>query len=111
MASTHGDTSNGERLLPHVIDDKAKSGYSRPFAMYPRSRDIDQGFQSISYSRISNAINRACWWLESSISKEEKKENYFAYLGPNDLRYVIFLAATMKTGRQVFIPLTLRVFF
>jgi hypothetical protein len=50
---------------------------------------------------LANAVNRASWWLEKTLTSEEEKENAFVYLGPNDLRYLILVLATMKTGRKV----------
>jgi acyl-coenzyme A synthetase/AMP-(fatty) acid ligase len=104
MNIPHDVTTYGKRLLPHIVDQRAKSGYERPYAMYPVSRDPSEGFQNISYARLSNAVNRACWWLESELSQKDEKENSFAYLGPNDLRYAIFVLATIKTGRKVSAP-------
>ncbi|KAK0105234.1 hypothetical protein ONS95_004375 [Cadophora gregata] len=101
MAPTHDITTYTKRLMPHIIDERAKAGYSRPFALYPKSIDPSEGFHSISYARIANAVNRAAWWLDSGLTSQEEKENPFAYFGANDLRYVIFLMAMMKTGRKM----------
>ena len=101
MATTHDITNFGRRLLPHIVDERARSGYERPYALFPRSRDPSEGFQSISYACLANAVNRACWWLDAELSRDDEKEHPFAYLGPNDLRYIIFVIATMKTGRKV----------
>jgi hypothetical protein len=84
--NSHNITSYGKRLLPHIVDERAKAGYERPYAMYPisepqsstpshtintypldiprpstaTSRDASNKFQSISYARLSNAVNRVC---------------------------------------------------
>lgn len=101
MALNPDVTTFGRRLLPHIIDERARVGYDRPYALYPRNKNPNNGFRSISYSQIANAINRAAWWLEGILGNEEEKENSFVYLGPNDLRYVILVVATMKTERKV----------
>ncbi|PVH86351.1 acetyl-CoA synthetase-like protein [Cadophora sp. DSE1049] len=101
MAESHDVTTCTKRLLPHIIDERAKAGYTRPFALYPKSTDTSAGFHSISYARIAGAVNRVSWWLDSELTGQEEKENPFAYFGPNDLRYIIFLMATMKTGRKL----------
>jgi len=101
MARTHDITTYTKRLLPHIIDERAKAGYTRPFALYPKSTDTSAGFHSISYAQVANAVNRLAWWLDSELTSQEEKENPFAYFGAGDLRYVIFLLATMKTGRKV----------
>lgn len=96
----------GERLLPNIVDARAKSGYDRPVAMFPKSPDVAAGFRTITYFHLANAVNRACWWLEETMPGDEEKEATFAYFGPNDLRYLIFLLATMKTSRKVGVLLT-----
>jgi acyl-coenzyme A synthetase/AMP-(fatty) acid ligase len=88
----------GKRLLPHIVDARAKAGYSQPFAMYAKSIDAAEGFRSVSYAQIANAVNRASWWLDTELGE---KEHTFVYFGPNDLRYIIFVLATIKTGRKV----------
>ena len=101
MGPNHDTTTFGKRLLPHIIDERARMGYERPFALFPRSKVTSQGFRTVSYALLANAINRAAWWLDSTITADEEKERPFAYLGPNDLRYVIFVLATLKAGRKV----------
>lgn len=101
MASHPDVTTLGRRLVPHIIDERARIGYEKPYALYPRDRDPTKGFRNISYSQIANAINRASWWLQDILRNEEKKENSFVYLGPNDLRYVILAVAAMKADRKV----------
>jgi acyl-CoA synthetase (AMP-forming)/AMP-acid ligase II len=101
MAFLHDFETSGKRLLPHVVDGRVASGYARPFAMYPRTRDPADGFQSISYARMANAINRVRWWIESELLQPDEKKYPFAYMGTNDLRYIIFLLAIIKTGRKV----------
>jgi acyl-CoA synthetase (AMP-forming)/AMP-acid ligase II len=101
MAPNYDITAYGKRLLPHIVDERARSGYQRPFALYPHSKVLGEGFRAVSYAQLANAVNRAAWWLEAKITRDEEKEKPVAYLGPNDLRYIIFLLATMKTGRKV----------
>jgi acyl-coenzyme A synthetase/AMP-(fatty) acid ligase len=88
----------GKRLLPHIVDVRAKAGYSQAFAMYPKSVNAAEGFRSISYVEIANAVNRVSWWLDAELGE---KEDTFVYFGPNDLRYIILVLATIKTGRKV----------
>lgn len=101
MAPNYDTTTPTKRLLPHIVDERARTGYDRPFALYPRSKVPGNGFREVSYAQLANAVNRAAWWLEVAITRFEEKENPVAYLGPNDLRYIIFVLATMKTGRKV----------
>jgi acyl-CoA synthetase (AMP-forming)/AMP-acid ligase II len=93
MAPNHDITTFGKRLLPHIVDERARNGYKQPFALFPRSKVPGQGLRAVSYARLANAVNRVAWWLESTITQDEEKERPVAHLGPNDLRYVIFLLA------------------
>ena len=95
------EKSLGSMLWPSLVDHIATSGYSRPYASIARSQDPADGFEDISYARLANAVNRACHWLDSNLSKCMEKSDTFAYLGPNDLRYVILGCAALKTSRKV----------
>jgi len=92
-------TSSGDRLLPHIIDERARVGCSRPFAMFLKPRDPSEGFRNCQL--LANAVNRICWWLDANLAGKEEKESTFAYFGPNHLQYVIFFFTTMKVGRRV----------
>ncbi|KAF8859904.1 acetyl-CoA synthetase-like protein [Acephala macrosclerotiorum] len=100
MNSSSENESLGRRSLVYIIDERARSEYERPVAMFPKTRGLSAGFREISYAQFANAINRVCWWLEETMPDLVEKEGSFAYFGPNDLRYLIFVLATMKTGRK-----------
>ena len=80
---------------------RARSGYERPFGLYPRTADRSDGFRAVNYAKLANAINRAAWWLNKALDKAGNEVCAFAYFGPTDLRYVMFVLAGMKTGRKV----------
>jgi acyl-CoA synthetase (AMP-forming)/AMP-acid ligase II len=90
----------GRRLVPTIIDQLAASDPDRNFASYPKSSDLTEGFIDVSFSTLSNAINRASWWLAAAM-KSTASSDTFAYLGPNDLRYPILLVAAIKCGYKV----------
>lgn len=91
----------GKRLFPHIIDERAQLGYSRPFAYIAKSPHAQDGFEEISYRRLANAINRASWWIVNNPSPLLSEGGIFAYVGSNDLRYLILAVAAVKTGRKV----------
>ncbi|KAI1121295.1 male sterility protein-domain-containing protein [Nemania abortiva] len=104
MASPNGSTPKyGQRLVPNIIDDIAAKEPLRVFASIPLSEDLHDGYIDISYWAIANAINRACWWLSESLGLANTSE-VFSYIGPNDLRYPIFLVAAIKCGYQMMLP-------
>jgi hypothetical protein len=50
MTSTQPNSERyGERLYSQIIDGRARSGYSRTFALLPKSTNSSEGFESISY--------------------------------------------------------------
>ncbi len=89
-----------EVLIPHLIDSRAKKGYTRPYALISKTKDPADGFNEISYAHLSNAINRTAWYLDS-VLKDMNKSESFAYIGPNDLKYTLFQIAALKTKRRV----------
>ncbi|TRX94236.1 hypothetical protein FHL15_005004 [Xylaria flabelliformis] len=81
----------------------AKNEPWRVFASIPVSEDLSDGYVDVTYRTIANAINRASWWLSENLGLANTSE-VFSYMGPNDLRYSIFLVATIKCGYQMMIP-------
>ena len=94
-------TSNpdyGRRLLPHLIDERARNSHERPYASVSVSKDPKDGFRDISYEQFANAINRCAQWLLDQIGHSQTFE-ILAYMGPQDLRYQVLVIAAIKTGR------------
>lgn len=90
----------GSRLIPQIIDEIAREDPGRIFAAYPRSKNLADGFVNVSYHSLANAINRACWWLFDAMGHADTPET-FAYFGPSDLRFPIFVVAAIKCGYKV----------
>ncbi|KAI3391610.1 hypothetical protein diail_7040 [Diaporthe ilicicola] len=91
----------GRRLLPAVIDQRARDEPSRPWCSLPRDDyDLSKGFEDISFSRFANAINKLAWFIEKAIGKSTSFETV-AYLGVNDVRYHMMQMAVCKTGHKV----------
>ena len=109
MAASLDIESSGRRLFPHIVDKRARTGYERPFGLYPRTTDPSNGFRAVSYAQLANAVNRAAWWLDQALGEAGNEDCAFAYFGPTDLRYVVFVLAGMKTGRKVSILLLIQV--
>lgn len=97
----------GKRLLPTVIDELATEDPARVYASIPwDDDDLSNGFRDITYQQLANSINRAAHWLDLTLGKASQRQAgeswpTFAYMGPKDLRYPIFLIAAAKVGRRV----------
>ncbi|KAI8624786.1 male sterility protein-domain-containing protein [Xylariaceae sp. FL1651] len=93
----------GHRLVPNIIDEVALNEPETVFASIPLSEDLKDGYLDVTYRTVANAINRASWWLSENMGLANTSE-VFSYIGPNDLRYPIFLVAAMKCGYQMMLP-------
>lgn len=90
----------GQRLLPQIIDTRAKIEPNKLAAAIAKSPDVSQGFREISYSELANAVNYMAWWLEERFGGKGNFEK-IAYLGSNDHRYTVFELACIKSGYVV----------
>ncbi|KAL8679483.1 MAG: hypothetical protein Q9186_004259 [Xanthomendoza sp. 1 TL-2023] len=85
------------RLIPCAIDENARLRPQDLFATFPRSTNVIDGFQDVTFADFSNAINRAAGWLDESGCQSEP----LAYLAPSDLRHIILAVAAVKIGCNV----------
>ncbi|KAH8170491.1 male sterility protein [Sarocladium implicatum] len=99
MSSIIENQPRGQRLLPKLIDERAERDPDRVFAAIPKSKNPSDGYHDVSYSTLAKAVDRAAWWLYDVTGKAAKGYK-FAWLGPTDLRYPIFVAAAMKCRYQ-----------
>lgn len=58
----------------------------------------DGGLENLSFEDVHNASNRAAWFLHRSLERDDEK---FLYMGPNDVRYLIWILGAMKLGKCV----------
>lgn len=93
-------TQYGRRLIPQLISERAEREPSKVFASIPISNNPEFGFTDVSYATMAKAVDRASWWLYETMARSRSQE-VLAYMGPNDLRYPIFVVAAMKCGYTV----------
>lgn len=94
------DQEFGQRLLPNLIDDIARSSPERVFAVVAKDADPKDGLEDITYSTLSRAINRCAWWLEGVLGSNDAFRT-ITYMGPLDLLYPVLMLAATKTGYKV----------
>lgn len=90
----------GKRLIPDIIDNRARENSTQSFVSYAKSSRIEDGFVNISYGQLSNAINACAWWIEDKLGKGTEFQT-LAYVGPSDLRYGILTIGAIKAGYKV----------
>ncbi|CAI7678147.1 unnamed protein product [Penicillium pancosmium] len=96
---THPATTFGRRNFVDVIDEIASSEPSRPVVFLPRSANAEDGWEDLSFGKYANSINRfAQWIVERAGHAKDGDYPTVAYIGPNDIRYLIVLAAPIKAG-------------
>ncbi|KAI1310704.1 hypothetical protein F5Y03DRAFT_345330 [Xylaria venustula] len=83
-------------LLPNFIQKLRKR--TRPFVSVVTP---DGGLEHISIQDVHNASNRAAWFLRRNLAGDEEK---FLYMGPNDIRYLIWVLGAMKAGKCAICP-------
>lgn len=91
----------GKRLLAQYVDYLAMADPSRRFALIPRSEDVNDGFREVTVHDIARAANSMSWWIEKHLGPPTEEET-IAYMGNNDIRYIIFILASNKTGNKVY---------
>ncbi|KAI2465615.1 hypothetical protein F4781DRAFT_408665 [Annulohypoxylon bovei var. microspora] len=89
----------GRRLLPNVIDEIAQEEPSRECFSIPRSSKPEDGWQAITFKEYSNAINHISYLIVEKCGHAPPNTTpTLAYIGPNDIRYVVLLIAAIKAG-------------
>ncbi|KAI1621302.1 hypothetical protein EDD37DRAFT_581368, partial [Exophiala viscosa] len=94
---------HGERLIPHIVDAYAHSNPERAYALVPLYLDGRMEYRTITMRDLSNAVNRAAWWLKENLGQSTDFET-LAYMGPADIRYGIFFIAAIKVGYKFLVP-------
>lgn len=75
----------GRRLLPNVVDDLARDESNRILFEQPLGSSADAGFQKTTCREFANAIKRAAWWLEKTLSGKSTTFETIGYIGPGEL--------------------------
>ncbi|KAH6622020.1 hypothetical protein C7974DRAFT_473418 [Boeremia exigua] len=92
-----------QSTVPDYIDEASQSSPNDTWAIVPRSpTSLDQGWQHFSYADLARAVDSLAWWLEKNLGVAQHQGQTVGYMGANDLRYLVVLAATMKVG---YVPL------
>lgn len=95
----------GRRLIVSRVDELARTAPSSIWASFPPSSDVSQPLRDISWADFANSINRAAFWIKSALGTSDDFQT-IAYIGAADVRYFVFLLATIKTGHKVLQCLT-----
>lgn len=89
-----------DRLI-HLIPNQLKREVpDHVLFSYPRTNRPQDGFIDISAAKFADGVDRASWYLKRTLG-EPKNFEAVAYMGPNDLRYFLFMFAAIKVGYKM----------
>ncbi|AEO60450.1 hypothetical protein MYCTH_2309658 [Thermothelomyces thermophilus ATCC 42464] len=101
MTAMRQRTDYGKRLLVNIVDERAETEPNREWVSIPTSSNPKDGWKKITYRQAANAVNRVAHKLVSSTGRPKEGEfPTVAYIGPNDVRYVVFALGAIKAGYQ-----------
>lgn len=91
----------GKRLLVSIVDDRAQNEPDREWVSIPNTSNPRDGWKKVTYKQAANAINRVAHKLVSSTGRPVMGDfPTVAYIGPNDVRYLVFALGAIKAGYQ-----------
>ncbi|KGO66718.1 Male sterility, NAD-binding [Penicillium italicum] len=94
MGSILSDSS----LLTHLVDKLASDTPDLLYCIHAvNSKSEKDGWRNVTFKLLSQAVDRLSWWIDEKLSGKHG-QHVLAYIGTNDLRYVAFILACMKTG-------------
>lgn len=82
LSNSMSQLKYGKRLLPHVLDEWARTDPEHVFAVVPRTSNIADGFEEISMKSFARAVNATAYQVESFAGGQSTKFDTIAYLGP-----------------------------
>lgn len=88
-------------LQDYQVDFTARKTPQALYAEFPISAtSYDAGYRKINYKTFANAINGIAWYLHETLGPGSDFET-LAYIGPNDVRYNVFVLGAVKAGYKV----------
>lgn len=97
-------------LLPHNLFNIAEKYPQIAYAEFPcNPLDIKEGYRTISFAEVANAVHAIAWWIEENVGKlneiDKVGKETLVYIGPNDIRYVVLCLGSVMCGYKVRISL------
>lgn len=90
-----------------MVEQRARSGYGKPYAYIPHTDNPKDGFREISYQTLLRAIDRCAHLLDQYVGEAGQDHKTVGWISqPSDFRYLIIGFACMKTGHKCFFPST-----
>ncbi|KAF7951727.1 hypothetical protein EAE96_007026 [Botrytis aclada] len=103
MSNLSFPKSYGERLLPQVLENDAKSCPARVYATIAQSSSFETTYRDVTTKEMATAVDYVAWWLKTH-TKDIQTYQCIAYIGSSDLRYPLICLAAMKCSLKVLLP-------
>lgn len=85
--------------IPALIDELADLHPDQPMVSIPReNNDVSAGYRDVTYGEFARAVNRAAWWIVETLGSTSSSFEALHYVAPQDLSYMVFSVAAVKTG-------------
>lgn len=95
-------TDYGRRLIPNIIDENVRMHPQREAFMTQWSDSLENDWRAVTWKQYANAINRCAHEIDGACGKAPKgRFPTLAYIGPQDVRYIVFMVAAVKAGYVV----------
>ncbi|KAK3316404.1 hypothetical protein B0H66DRAFT_561211 [Apodospora peruviana] len=92
----------GQRLLPTVVDELARTDPGRVLYSVTKTANPADGFQDITAKVFARAVDRCAWLIDKSLGGPGKgKFPTLTYMGPQDIVYGIVILASIKAGYKL----------
>lgn len=91
----------GKRLMAQVIDSLAETDPERKVCAMPKSPSTPDEYVDLPVYKLAEAVNYMSWWIEKQFGKGGSFSETIAYIGANDVRYLVMVVACNKTGYKV----------
>ncbi|RWA13065.1 hypothetical protein EKO27_g2022 [Xylaria grammica] len=88
------------RLIHLIPDELAEAVPEHPLFSFSKTEHLRDGFTDVSAKCFGNAANRAAWWLVENLGLPSSFETV-AYIGSNDIRYLLFMFGIIKVGYKM----------
>lgn len=97
-----GSAPVGQRLISQLIDSLAENDPKRRFCIAPKGPELSDGVRTVSIQELARAVNSLAWWIETHVGKGSPLQPpTIAYIGSQDIRYIIVVVACQKVGYKV----------
>lgn len=93
---------HGKQLLVNLVDQIARTDPHREFLWVPLSSNPKDGWKELTFEDFANAVNSSAHRIVDTVGRVPLNSfPTIAYIGHNDVRYLVVMFAAVKAGYKV----------